>query len=64
VSVLCGYKLCRKTINSVGFDFYVYFKYDHTDIIGDRLFNYAYFDTHIRYIMMLKDIRYSSLNHI
>jgi hypothetical protein len=29
VSILCEYELGRKTINSMGFDFYVCFRYDH-----------------------------------
>jgi hypothetical protein len=34
VNILCKYELERKTINNVGFDFYIYFRYDCKVIIG------------------------------
>jgi hypothetical protein len=32
--LFCVSRSCEKTINSVGFDFYVYFRYGYIDIIG------------------------------
>jgi hypothetical protein len=64
VSILCEYKLARKTTNSMGFSFMYILDMIIRLLLGDRPFTYAHFDTHMWYIIMLKTITYRNLKNI